>query len=130
MGLSDCKVTTAIAVTDMGNAKEFYEGKLGLSGSAEAPDGGIDYACGDGSQVHVYPSASAGGSGATIAFWETNDVDGLVDELSSAGISFEQYDTESLKTNEKGIAEFENGDKGAWFKDPDGNVMAVGNPTS
>jgi catechol 2,3-dioxygenase-like lactoylglutathione lyase family enzyme len=130
MGLSDCKVTTAIAVTDMGKAKEFYEGKLGLSGSAEAPDGGVDYACGDGSQVHVYPSPSAGGSGATIAFWETEDVEGLVDELSSAGVSFEQYDSDPIKTNEKGIAEFESGDKGAWFKDPDGNVMAVGNPTS
>jgi catechol 2,3-dioxygenase-like lactoylglutathione lyase family enzyme len=130
MGLSDCKVNTAIAVTDMGKAKEFYEGKLGLSGSAEAPDGGIDYACGGGSQVHVYPSASAGGSGATIAFWEVDDVEGLVDELSSAGVTFEQYDQDSFKTNEKGIVEFEGGDKGAWFKDPDGNVMAVGNPTS
>jgi catechol 2,3-dioxygenase-like lactoylglutathione lyase family enzyme len=130
MALSDCKVTTAIAVTDMGKAKEFYEGKLGLSGSDEAPDGGIDYSCADDTNVHVYPSPSAGGSGATVAFWETEDVEKLVDELSSAGITFEQYDSDPIKTNEKGIVEFENGDKGAWFKDPDGNVMAVGNPTS
>jgi len=130
MALSDCKVTTAIAVTDMGKAKEFYEGKLGLSGSDEAPDGGVDYACGDDTTVHVFPSPSAGGSGATVAFFETDDVDGLVDELTSAGVSFEQYDMEGMKTNEKGIVEFEGGDKGAWFKDPEGNVIAVGNPTS
>jgi hypothetical protein len=53
-------------------------------------------------------------------------VEGMVNELSSKGIEFEQYDTDQIKTNEKGIAEL--GDiKVAWFKDPDGNTLAVAN---
>jgi catechol 2,3-dioxygenase-like lactoylglutathione lyase family enzyme len=126
MGLDGYRVTASIAVSDMGKAKEFYEGKLGLSGGQEEPDGGVDYTCGKDSVVHVYPSPdNAGTSGATIAFWEVDDTEKVVDELSSNGITFEQYDSDPIKTNEKGIAEL-GGDKAAWFKDPDGNILAVG----
>ena len=48
-----------------------------------------------------------------------------MDELSSNGVAFEQYDMDPIKTNEKGIAELD-GNKVAWFKDPDGNILAVG----
>jgi catechol 2,3-dioxygenase-like lactoylglutathione lyase family enzyme len=128
MGLGDYKVSSAVPVTDMGNAKEFYEGKLGLSGGKEEPDGGITYTCADGSEVHPYPSPdNAGKSGATLAFWRVGDVDSVVDELASNGVSFEQYDMDPIKTNEKGVAEFPDNTKGAWFKDPDGNILALGN---
>jgi catechol 2,3-dioxygenase-like lactoylglutathione lyase family enzyme len=128
MSLSEFKVQPAIAVSDAAKAKEFYEGTLGLSNGEEQPDGGTTYPCGEGTEVHVYPSPdNAGKSGATLAFWETDDVEKVVDELSSSGVTFEQYDMEQLKTNEKGIAEFDSGNKAAWFKDPDGNVLAVGN---
>ena len=51
MGLSDGKVTAAIAVTDMDRAVEFYEGKLGLTpGSGDEPDGGRTYQCGSGTR--------------------------------------------------------------------------------
>jgi hypothetical protein len=76
----------------------------------------------------VYPSPeNAGKSDGTLAAFQTDDVDGLVDQLASSGVSFEQYDTDQIKTNEKGVAEL--GDvKGAWFKDPDGNTLAIANP--
>ena len=125
MALSGYKVTPAVPVSDMGKAKEFYEGKLGLSGGEEISDGGHTYPAGEGTSIHIYPSADAGESGATLAFFDVDDVPKVVDELSSNGVTFEQYDMEGLKTDEKGIAEFE-GDKVAWFKDPDGNVLAVG----
>jgi len=126
MGLSDAFVEAVIAVSDMDKAKEFYEGKLGLSGGTEEGDGGATYTCSDGSKIHVYPSpANAGKSGATLAGWVVSDVDATVDELTGNGVTFEQYD-EPLKTNEKGIAEM--GEiRSAWFKDPDGNIMAVAN---
>ena len=41
------------------------------------------------------------------------------------GVQFEQYDTDPIKTNEKGIAEPGGGTKVAWFKDPDGNVLGL-----
>jgi catechol 2,3-dioxygenase-like lactoylglutathione lyase family enzyme len=109
----------------MERAKAFYEGKLGLSGGEEQPDGGIRYACGDGTQLHVYPSPeNAGKSTATLAGWWVGDVEGTVDELAANGVSFERYG-EPFNTDEKGIARF--GDYvGAWFKDPDGNILALG----
>jgi catechol 2,3-dioxygenase-like lactoylglutathione lyase family enzyme len=129
MALSGYKVTAAIAVSDMDKAKEFYEGKLGLTGGEEQGDGGITYPAGDGTAIHPYPSPYAGKSEATLAFFEVDDVEKVVDELSSNGVTFEQYG-DPINTNEKGIAEFDDGVKGAFFKDPDGNVMAVGDGRS
>jgi catechol 2,3-dioxygenase-like lactoylglutathione lyase family enzyme len=125
MGLQDCRVGVAVPVSDMATAKEFYEGKLGLTGGEEGGDGGVTYVCGGGSLMHVYPSPSnAGKSGATLAGFRSADVEASVDELAASGVEFESYDMAQLKTNEKGIAQI--GDvTSAWFKDPDGNVLGI-----
>ena len=126
MTLSSYKLNVSIAVSDMARANKFYEGKLGFSGGEEQGDGGITYPAGEGTAIHPYPAPdNAGKSGATLAFFEVDDVEKVVDELSSNGVTFEQYDMDPIKTNEKGIAEFD-GLKVAWFKDPDGNILAVG----
>jgi catechol 2,3-dioxygenase-like lactoylglutathione lyase family enzyme len=127
MRLESCKVEAIVAVSDMAKAKEFYEGKLGLPGGPEGDDGGVTYQCAGETLIHVYPSEHAGKSAATLAAWSTDDVEGMVDELSSKGVQFEQYDTDQIKTDERGIAHF-GGDAIAWFKDPDGNILAVGSP--
>jgi catechol 2,3-dioxygenase-like lactoylglutathione lyase family enzyme len=126
MSLSNSRVEPTIAVSDMGSATPFYEGKLGLSGGEDQPDGGRTYPCGEGSRIHVYPSpGNAGKSGATLAGWLVADVEQTVDELSAKGVTFEQYG-DPFNTNEKGIAKL--GDiEIAWFKDPDGNILAIGN---
>jgi catechol 2,3-dioxygenase-like lactoylglutathione lyase family enzyme len=125
MGLSDAKVEPTVPVSDMAKAKEFYEGKLGLSGGRDIGDGGITYPCGGGREIHIYPSPdNAGKSGGTIAGWEVDDLEKTVDELTANGVSFEQYDSDPIKTNEKGIAELGD-DRVAWFKDPDGNVHGI-----
>jgi catechol 2,3-dioxygenase-like lactoylglutathione lyase family enzyme len=125
MALNNGKVIPTIAVSDMAKAKEFYEGKLGLTNGEEQGDGGTMYPCGAGSVIHVYPSPdNAGKSGATLAGFEIEDVEKAVDELSSAGVSFEQYNLDELKTNEKGIADLGT-ERAAWFKDPDGNTLSV-----
>jgi catechol 2,3-dioxygenase-like lactoylglutathione lyase family enzyme len=124
MALSDSRVEAVVAVSDMTKAKEFYEGTLGLSGGQEEDDGGITYAVGGGTSIHVYPSPdNAGQSGATQAAWVVDDVESTVDELSGKGLTFERYG-DPINTNEKGIAKL--GDEtAAWFKDPDGNIMAI-----
>ncbi|HEX6585255.1 MAG TPA: VOC family protein [Solirubrobacterales bacterium] len=127
MGLGSYRVNPAVPVSDMERAREFYEGKLGLSGGEDVSDGGHTYPAGEGTTLHIYPSPdNAGKSGATLAFFEVGDVVKVVDELSSGGVMFEQYDMDPIKTNEKGVAEIGE-DKVAWFKDPDGNILAVGN---
>lgn len=127
MGLNEGKVGAAIAVTDMDRAVEFYEGKLGLhSSGGDEPDGGRTYACGAETTLHVFPSPLAAGSGATAAAIMVDDVPSTVDELIANGVTFEQYSDGPVATDEKGVArmgEF----VGAWVKDPDGNVLAIGN---
>lgn len=126
MGLANSEVNATIGVSDMTRAAEFYEGKLGLTAGIEQADGGRTYTCGGGTKIHVYPSpGNAGTSGATLAAWTVDDVEAAVDELTSKGVTFEQYG-EPFNTDAKGIARFENDLAAAWFKDPDGNTLAVG----
>jgi catechol 2,3-dioxygenase-like lactoylglutathione lyase family enzyme len=126
MGLSDRPVAASIAVSDLDRAREFYEQKLGLTGGYQDVDGGYTYPCAGGTEIHIYVSPeNAGKSGHTQAFWSVGgDVDATVDELSGRGVSFEQYG-EPFSTDAKGIARLGN-EAVAWFKDPDGNIMAVG----
>jgi catechol 2,3-dioxygenase-like lactoylglutathione lyase family enzyme len=127
MGLKDGKVGAAIAVSDMDRAIEFYEGKLGLSSTGgEEPDGGRTYECGGGTALHVFPSPYAKASGATAAAFIVDDAEGTIDDLVAHGVTPEQYGDGPFTTDDKGLAHM--GDfVGAWVKDPDGNVLAIGN---
>ena len=93
MGLESCKVEAIIAVSDMARGTDFYEGRLGLAGGPEGDDGGVTYRCAGETLIHIYPSEHAGKSAATLAAWSTDDLEGIVAELSSKGIHFERYDT-------------------------------------
>jgi catechol 2,3-dioxygenase-like lactoylglutathione lyase family enzyme len=128
MSLSDYRVGAAIAVSDMDRARDFYEGKLEFAAAGDDPDGGRTYECGEQTTLHVFPSpASAGASGATVAGWTVDDLEHVVDELTATDVTFERYDDEQISTNDKGIAVFGES-KSAWFKDPDGNVLALVQP--
>jgi catechol 2,3-dioxygenase-like lactoylglutathione lyase family enzyme len=125
MSLSSSKVGAAVAVSDMSRARQFYEDKLGLTADGDDPDGGRTYECGDQSTLHVFPSRGhAGPSGATVAGWAVDDLEAVVDELAANGVTFERYDEPGIATNEKGIAVM-GSSKGAWFTDPDGNLLAL-----
>ena len=126
MNLSDYKVNAVVAVSDIPRAKEFYEGKLDLRADEEnQPPGVRRYTCAGDTWLDVYESPEhAGKSTATLVGWNVDDVERVVDELISRGVTFEQYD-EPIKTDQKGI--FTDGEvKAAWFKDPDGNTHAIG----
>jgi hypothetical protein len=60
----------------------------------------------------------------SLATWYVADLESVVDELISRGVTFERYDDLVLKTDEKGIHELDDG-RVAWFTDPDGNSFAV-----
>ena len=125
MGLSRYKVGAGLAVSDMDRAREFYEGKLGLSVSIDSADN-VQYRCAEGSVMHVYLSPEhAGKSTATLVGWDVDDAEAVVDELTAKGITFERYDEGPIITDEKGVATFEGGAKVAYFKDPDGNTLSI-----
>lgn len=127
MSLSNYRVGAAIAVTDMDRAREFYEGKLAFRAAGDDPDGGRTYECAEQTTVHVFPSPLANPAGVTVAGWTVDDLERLVDELIANGVAFEHYDDPAIATDEKGIATFGES-KGAWLKDPDGNVLALVQP--
>ena len=73
--------------------------------------------------MFVYPSAGAGTSKASAAFWAVKDVAAEVAELKARGVVFEEYDMPGIKM-ENSIASA-GGAKTAWFKDSEGNILAV-----
>lgn len=120
--LSQARVAAMIAVNDMNRARRFYEGTLGLSQGQQTGDT-VMYHCGGGTVFAIYPSSFAGTAQNTVMAWQTQDLDGLVADLRGRGVVFEEYDMPGLKTV-NGIASLE-GTRVAWFKDPDGNTLAV-----
>jgi catechol 2,3-dioxygenase-like lactoylglutathione lyase family enzyme len=123
--LSNYKVGAGLAVSDMDRAREFYEGKLGLSVSIDSPDN-VQYRCAEDSVLHIYLSPEhAGKSTETLASWGVEDIERVVEELTERGVTFEQYDKPGLKTDEKGIATFEGDAKVAYFKDPDNHTLSI-----
>lgn len=111
-----------IPVANLERAREFYERKLGLEPAREVA-GGVHYDFGNGTACFMYPTPNAGTSRASQAFWEVEDVEKEVAELKARGVKFEEYDMPGLKTR-NGIAEA-GGAKTAWFKDSEGNIMAI-----
>jgi len=120
--LKNSRIVPYIPVADLDRARKFYEEKIGLT-PREVSAGGVVYDCGGGSWVFMYPSAGAGTSKASTAFWDVDDVETEVAELRSRGIVFEEYDMPGLKTV-NGIATG-GGAKSAWFTDSEGNIMAI-----
>ncbi len=120
--LKKAAIVPYIPVSDMARARKFYEQKLGLEPKEEYA-GGVIYECGKGSWVFMYRSAGAGTSKASTAFWAVDDVEAEVAELKARGVVFEEYDLPGSKMVNS-IASG-GGAKTAWFKDTEGNILAV-----
>jgi hypothetical protein len=71
----------------------------------------------------MYPTTNAGTSKASQAFWQVDDVEAEVAELKARGVVFEEYDLPGMKMVNS-IATG-GGAKTAWFKDTEGNILAV-----
>src|SRR4029077_19704188 len=120
--LKNAPIVPYIPVANVGRARRVYEGVLGLTPKEEYA-GGVIYECGHGSWVFMYPSAGAGTSKASTAFWAVDDVEAEVAELKARGVVFEEYNMTGIKmVNSIATA---GGAKTAWFKDTEGNILAV-----
>jgi predicted enzyme related to lactoylglutathione lyase len=111
-----------IPVKDVARARQFYEQKLGFKPKKEVA-GGVVYEFAEHTACFLYPTPNAGTSKASQAFWAVDDVEREVAELKARGVRFEEYDTPGMKTRDS-IATA-GGAKSAWFKDTEGNTMAV-----
>lgn len=121
--LKDAPVVPYIPASDLDRARRFYEDKVGLV-PGESNAGGVVYECARGSWIFLYESRGAGTSKASQAFWDVQDVEAEVRELKSRGVEFIAYDLPGLKTVD-GVATMDDGTKGAWFHDSEGNILAL-----
>lgn len=126
MGLSITSVMPTIAVEDLERAVKFYSETLGLS--VRRLEGDMDSALveiGSTDRLLLYKSSFRNRE-TTYASFLVSDVEGTVRELRDRGVRFEDYDFPGLKTVD-GIATTEGGLKTGWFKDSEGNILAVSN---
>jgi catechol 2,3-dioxygenase-like lactoylglutathione lyase family enzyme len=110
------------AVDDMAKAKAFYGDTLGARVVDLGP-GLVVLQAGNGYSVLIYEKPVHEPAQHTILNFPVDDIEATVDELRAAGVEFEHYDEEPIKTNEKGIAG--PGPLQAWFRDPAGNIVSV-----
>ncbi|MFL5483857.1 MAG: VOC family protein [Gemmatimonadaceae bacterium] len=120
--LGDSVAIATIAVKDIARARKFYEDTLGLK-RLESPQADVlNYKVGK-SKILVYKSMFAGTNKATAATWELDDVEGVARMLKEKGVNFEHYTLPGMTL--KGDVHVAGGLKAAWFKDPDGNILAL-----
>jgi catechol 2,3-dioxygenase-like lactoylglutathione lyase family enzyme len=112
-----------IPVRDIKAAKRFYEGTVGLKLADASESEALTYKSGH-SEILVYQSQYAGTNKATAATWGVgNDIEKIVQALKAKGVSFEHYDMPGM--TRKGDVHVAERMKAAWFKDPDGNILAL-----
>ena len=119
--LQDALMYCYIPAQDVDRARRFYETKLGFKPSREI-GGGVTYVCAGGTACFLYPTPNAGTSLASQAFWEVADIEREVADLRERGVAFERYD---MPGHEGGDIYTAGGAKAAWFKDTEGNIMAL-----
>ena len=131
--LDNARVATRLPVQDLARARRFYSEKLGLEPADERP-GGLLYRLGSG-EFALYTSAGSSPGTFTQAGFEVDDLDAVVAELTRRGVVFEEVDVPGLKTV-GGVAEVEGnypskgstGERAAWFRDSEGNMLGLGQP--
>jgi catechol 2,3-dioxygenase-like lactoylglutathione lyase family enzyme len=119
--LKDADARATIAVKDLERARQFYEKTLGLPVTARP--GVLMFDSGR-SKIVVYQSQFAGTNKATSATWEVADAAAVVADLKAKGVTFEHYD-DLPGLERQGDLHVAGNFKGAWFKDPDGNILHV-----
>jgi catechol 2,3-dioxygenase-like lactoylglutathione lyase family enzyme len=120
--LSSSRAAAVVAVSDVDRSRDFYSGTLGLKIDLDMP-GGVLYACGGDTRLLVYPSTYAGTNEATAVSWDVDDLRSEVAALQGKGVAFEEYEMPGVER--EGAVHVMPDLSAAWFKDPDGNILAM-----
>lgn len=131
--LSRGRVATRLPARDLDRARAFYREKLGLEPAEERP-GGLRYEAGGGTSFVLFLSTGAASGDHTQMAWEVDDLDTVVADLRARGVAFEDVDLPGMRTVD-GIALVEGnypsagtGERAAWFRDSEGNLIGIGQP--
>lgn len=120
--LQDHSLYAYLPAQDVARARRFYEETLGFR-PGEEQAGGVTYPFANGTAAFLYPTDNAGTSKASQAFWQVDDIEREVAELKKRGVRFEHYDMPDVETD--GDISTGGGAKAAWFKDTEGNILAL-----
>jgi catechol 2,3-dioxygenase-like lactoylglutathione lyase family enzyme len=123
--LGNFPLAAILPVVDLGRAKKFYAGTLGLKQVEEREGSEVMYQAGAGATLGLYRRPTPTKADHTAVGFMVDDLNKVMAGLRSKGVKFEEYDMPEmgLKTV-NGVATMGN-DRGAWFKDPDGNILSV-----
>lgn len=125
--LANNRISAVLASTDLERSQRFYETKVGLTLSPETVKNHLIFDCGDGTTLLVYGRGAGNKADHTqVRFWST-DIDKDVATLAANGVEFDEYDTATFKTIDHIVTTPGLG-RAAWFKDPDGNTIALFQP--
>lgn len=119
--LGSINIVAFVPTTDFQKAKDFYEGVLGLRFIKE--DGFALAFRANGVMVRVVKAKDFKPAQFTVLGWEVPDIEKMVPGLESKGVHFERFGF--FEQDKLGIWTAPNGDKVAWFKDPDGNTLSI-----
>jgi catechol 2,3-dioxygenase-like lactoylglutathione lyase family enzyme len=120
--LSTTKLIAFLPTKDFDQARAFYEGVLGLRFVKN--DGFAMVLDANGTMVRVSKvGPEVQPQSFTILGWEVAEIESVVSALQARGVSFERFSF--FEQDALGIWTAPGGDKVAWFKDPDGNVLSV-----
>ena len=119
--LGSKNIVAFVPITDPGKARAFYEGILGLRFVKD--DGFAVVFEANGIMVRAAKMKEVTPAHYTILGWQVADIESVVRELQKRGVEFEIFGF--LKQDDLGIWTSPTGDKVAWFKDTDANVLSV-----
>jgi catechol 2,3-dioxygenase-like lactoylglutathione lyase family enzyme len=119
--LGTTNIMAFVPITDVGKAREFYEGVLGLRFLKD--DGFAMVLDANGIMVRAAKMKEVKPVQYAVLGWEVKDIEAMVRGLREKGVKFEIFGF--FKQDELGIWTAPSGDKVAWFKDPDGNTLSV-----
>jgi catechol 2,3-dioxygenase-like lactoylglutathione lyase family enzyme len=121
------RVSAVLVSTNLDLARDFYEKKLCLTLSPETIKNHLLFDCGNGATILIYGRGAGNKADHTqVRFWST-DLEADVKALLENGVVFEEYDMGTFKTVNHIVTTPGIG-RSAWFKDPDGNTIALFQP--
>ena len=120
--LGSTNIVAFVPTTDAKRARTFYEGTLGLRFINDDGFATVFNANGTMLRVSKVPPEFKPAQ-FTILGWEVSDISGVVSGLKKKEVQFERFSF--FEQDPLGIWTAPTGDKVAWFKDPDGNVLSV-----
>jgi catechol 2,3-dioxygenase-like lactoylglutathione lyase family enzyme len=125
--LSKHRISAVLVSTNLDKTRDFYENKLGLSLSPETIKNHLLFEGANGTTLLVYGRGAGNKADHTqVRFW-TDHIESDVKALADKGVVFEDYDMPNFKTVNH-VATTAGIGKSAWFKDPDGNIIALFQP--